>query len=129
MDIKEYLSLYFWDIISKHYFDFKGRVGRKTFWLFSLNIFLINFILGMLSLGVISMILSLIILLPSLGISIRRLHDINASGWWILLALIPVLGGLILIVLACIKGTQGENKYGVEEGSVVEISSIETLNK
>ncbi len=112
MDFKNYLKLYLTDIIFKHYFDFKGREGRKVFWLFTLNMFIINFLLGLISAGVISMIISLAIFLPSLGLSVRRLHDINFSGWWVLVGFIPVIGVVALIVFACIPGTEGENKYG-----------------
>ena len=107
-----YLKTYLWDIIAKHYFDFKGREGRKVFWLFTLNIFIINIFLGLISAGFISMLISLAIFLPSLGLSVRRLHDINFSGWWVLVGFIPVIGVVALIVFGCIPGTEGENKYG-----------------
>lgn len=110
----DYLKTYLTDIIFKHYFDFNGRATRKVFWLFTLNMFIINFVLGAVSDGILSMFVSLLVLLPSLGLSVRRLHDINASGWWILLGFIPVIGAIILIILACIPGTVGENKYGPE---------------
>ena len=58
------------------------------------------------------MIISLAIFLPSLGLSVRRLHDINFSGWWVLVGFIPVIGVVALIVFACIPGTEGDNKYG-----------------
>ncbi len=111
MEFKNYCKTYFLDIITKHYFDFNGREGRKVFWLFVLNIFVIGFVLGVFS-GALSTIFSLAILLPHLGLFVRRLHDIDFSGWWILLGVIPLIGGIALIVLACIPGTEGENKYG-----------------
>ena len=109
-----YFKVYFWDIITKHYFDFKGREGRKVFWLFTLNMVIINLILGLVfsSADILSSLISLAVLLPSLGLSVRRLHDINFSGWWVLLGLIPVVGVIALIVFACIPGTDGENRYG-----------------
>ena len=104
-----YFKVYFWDIITKHYFDFKGREGRKVFWLFTLNMVIINLILGLVfsSADILSSLISLAVLLPSLGLSVRRLHDINFSGWWVLLGLIPVVGVIALIVFACIPGTDG----------------------
>ena len=108
----QYLKTYLLDIITKHYFDFKGREGRKVFWLFTLNMFIINFILGLISAGFLSLTISLLIFLPSLGLSVRRLHDINFSGWWVLIGLVPFIGVIVLIVFACIPGTEGENKYG-----------------
>ena len=107
-----YLKTYLIDIIVKQYFDFNGREGRKVFWLFTLNMFIINLILGAISAGILSMLISIAILLPSLGLSIRRLHDINFSGWWILIGFIPLIGAIVLIILACLPGTAGENKYG-----------------
>lgn len=107
-----YLKTYLLDVISKHYFDFKGREGRKVFWLFTLNMFIINFILGLISAGFLSIIISIAIFFPSLGLSVRRLHDINFSGWWVLIGFIPLIGVIALIVFACIPGTEGENKYG-----------------
>ena len=108
----QYLKTYLLDIITKHYFDFKGREGRKVFWLFTLNMFIINFILGLISAGFLSIIVSIAIFFPSLGLSVRRLHDINFSGWWVLIGFVPLIGVVALIVLACIPGTDGENKYG-----------------
>ncbi len=107
-----YFKTYFWDIIAKHYFDLKGREGRKVFWLFTLNIFVINMILGLISAGFISMIVSIAVFLPSLGLTVRRFHDINFNGWWVLVGFIPFIGVIALIVFACIPGTDGENKYG-----------------
>ena len=112
MNFKNYLKLYLTDIITKHYFDFNGREGRKVFWLFTLNMFIINSLVGMISAGFLSLIISLFIFLPSLGLSVRRLHDINFSGWWILVGLVPLLGVIALIIFACLPGTEGENKYG-----------------
>lgn len=51
-------------------------------------------------------------LIPGLAVSVRRLHDINKSGWWILISLVPCVGGLILLILDCIEGDPGDNQYG-----------------
>ena len=96
-----YLKTYFLDIITKHYFDFSGKEGIKTFWLFVLNCVIISFILGFIS-SILSTIFSLGVLLPSLGILVRRLHDAGFSGWWALLLLVPVLGLIAIIILACL---------------------------
>lgn len=64
----DYLKTYLTDIIFKHYFDFNGRATRKVFWLFTLNMFIINFVLGAVSDGILSMFVSLLVLLPSLGL-------------------------------------------------------------
>lgn len=112
MDFKKYCKTYFTDIIFKQYFEFTGREGRKVFWLFALNMTIINVILGYISAGFLSMILSILLFFPSLGLTVRRFHDINFSGWWTLLGFIPVIGAFVLVVFACIPGTDGENKYG-----------------
>ncbi len=112
MKSKNYLELYLTDIIFKHYFDFKGREGRKVFWLYTLNTFIIYALLVVMSLNFLGVLISLLIFLPSLGLSVRRLHDVNFSGWWVLINLIPLLGYIVLIVIMCLPGTEGENKYG-----------------
>ena len=118
MNLKFYCRTYFTDIVFNHFFDFKGRASRKLFWLFTLNVFVINFILSYILQSfdvigfIIGMIFSLIMFFPSLGLTVRRLHDINFSGWWVLLGFIPVIGAIALIIFACLPGTEGENKYG-----------------
>jgi uncharacterized membrane protein YhaH (DUF805 family) len=59
-----------------------------------------------------SVIYGLAILIPSLAVSVRRLHDIDRSGWWILIALVPLIGGIVLVVFALLEGTAGDNRYG-----------------
>ena len=111
MELKNYCKTYFLDIITKHYIDFNGRAGRKVFWLFVLNVFVVGLILGAFY-RPLSTIFSLAILLPHIGLFIRRLHDIDFSGWWFLIGAIPLIGAIALLIFACIPGTAGENKYG-----------------
>ncbi len=91
----------FLDVITKHYVDFSGRTARAPFWWYVLFAFIlcsvVHFILG----TKIAWILELALLLPSLGIGARRLHDIGRSGWWLLIGIIPVInfiGAIVLIV-------------------------------
>lgn len=89
--------------------EFSGRARRKAFWMFVLFNFLISFGIGMIG-GVIgndmlSLVYSLAIFLPSLALSIRRLHDTGHSGWWILVPIVP-------IVFLFLDSTPGENSYG-----------------
>ncbi len=95
-----YVKTYFLDIITKHFFDFGGKEGRKVYWLFVLNCFIVSFILGLIS-STISFIFSLVVLLPSLGILVRRLRDAGFSPWLALLLLVPVVGWIIVAILAC----------------------------
>jgi uncharacterized membrane protein YhaH (DUF805 family) len=77
--------------ITKHYFDFNGVAGRKEYWMFFLfNLivsFVIGFVCGLVHLQALSGLYSLAVLLPALGIAVRRMHDIGKSGWWILVPL------------------------------------------
>ncbi|MBR3655210.1 MAG: DUF805 domain-containing protein [Elusimicrobia bacterium] len=95
-----YVKTYFLDIITKHFFDFGGKEGRKVFWLFVLNCFIVNLILSAILLTL-AYIFSLVILLPFLGILVRRLRDAGFTPWLALLLIIPGIGGIILAVLAC----------------------------
>ena len=96
-----YVNAYFLDIVTKHFFDFNGKEKRKVYWLFVLNCFIISFILGLVS-SVIDTIFCLAVLLPALGILVRRLHDAGLSGWFALLLLVPVVGWIAVVILACL---------------------------
>ena len=106
--------------VLKKYFVLKGRSGRREFWTFFFCSLAIGVGFGILSnipvLGllftVVSILFSLAILIPSFTVGIRRLHDTNRSGFWVLLALIPLIGAIILIIWAIQKGTRGSNRYG-----------------
>ena len=107
-------------VILKNYVNFQGRANRAEFWWLFLFNFLVGFVLGILGqigkIGVVftilSYIYSLAVLLPGLGVSVRRLHDINKSGWYILIGLIPIVGGIILIIWLAKEGDKTENQYG-----------------
>ena len=95
-----YVKTYFLDIVTKHFFDFSGKEGRKVYWLFVLNCFIIGFIIGLIS-STLNYIVSLILLIPSLGILVRRLQDAGFSGWLALLLIVPVVGWIAVVILAC----------------------------
>jgi len=101
------------------YFDFNGRASRSEYWFFILFFVIASFVLNLigslisLSAGsVLATLLALALLLPSLGVAVRRLHDLNKCGWWLLIGLIPILGGLVLIFWFVQRGTVGQNLYG-----------------
>lgn len=100
------------------YATFQGRAARSEYWYFTLFMFILNLISGVIagaSLGVLAvlpMVLMIALFLPSLAVSVRRLHDLDKSGWWVLIILIPVIGFLILLFWACKRGTEGQNMYG-----------------
>jgi uncharacterized membrane protein YhaH (DUF805 family) len=109
--------------VLKKYAVFSGRARRKEYWMFVLFNVIISIVLsvidqligtcnGTTGYGLLSGIYSLAVLLPSLGVAVRRLHDTDRSGWWILIALVPIVGFIILIVFTAMEGTAGDNKHG-----------------
>lgn len=100
--------------VLRKYTVFTGRASRAEFWYFTLASILISIVLGMFGrLGnMLGFVYSIAVLLPTIGVGIRRLHDTNRSGWWFLLLLIPVIGWIVLIVFYAIEGDAGDNQYG-----------------
>lgn len=101
--------------------DFSGRARRREYWTFALVNCLIATLLLILGLAfgedspasnIMVTIFYLIMLVPNLSVSVRRLHDIDKSGWYMFLSLIPLIGGLILLVWALMDSEPGENQYG-----------------
>jgi uncharacterized membrane protein YhaH (DUF805 family) len=110
--------------VLKKYAVFSGRARRKEYWFFALfNIIFtiaIAIIDGMVGtsdpetgMGMIGLIYALAVLLPSIAVTVRRLHDIGKSGWWMLIALIPLLGIIILLIFAVMDSKPEENQYGI----------------
>ena len=103
--------------ILENYVNFKGRATRPEYWWFFLFQVLLSIVVNILSfavpiLGTILGLASLAILLPGLAVGVRRLHDIGKSGWFLLVALIPLIGTIWLIVLLATEGQSGANEYG-----------------
>lgn len=103
----------------KKYAVFNGRARRAEYWNFTLFSVLISLVLAILETssgvgedGYLSGLFNLAILIPSIGVTVRRLHDINKSGWFILLSFIPIIGWILMIVWLLTKGDEGVNKYG-----------------
>ncbi|MCC7266699.1 MAG: DUF805 domain-containing protein [Caulobacteraceae bacterium] len=112
----------------RKYADFQGRARRSEFWLFWLFTFVVSFVLqivgGMMGAGgdptamysspvmIVLLLFCLAILIPSIAVAIRRLHDTDRSGWWLLIGLIPIIGALVLLVFYVLPGTVGANKFG-----------------
>ncbi len=110
--------------VLKQYADFNGRARRKEYWMFFLFNMIFIVALALLS-GMIGgstnseelvsipiLIYYLAIIIPSIAVVVRRLHDQNKSGWYYLVSLIPFIGGIWLIVLMCTEGDSGPNQYG-----------------
>ncbi len=114
--------------VLRSYFVFTGRARRVEFWMFTLfniaflmiaclldNLLGINFETGtgvMKGAGPIFTIYALAVLIPSIAVAVRRLHDNNKSGWWIFISLIPLIGTIWLLVLFFMDSQPGSNKYG-----------------
>lgn len=115
---------WFLNPIQNHYADFEGRVGRQEYWMFvlywvliSIALALLGMIIGERTAELIHTVMTLAILLPSIALAARRLHDTNKSGWWQLIGLIPFLGWIVLIVLLAQKSDAGLNQYGSPVGA------------
>jgi uncharacterized membrane protein YhaH (DUF805 family) len=104
-------------VVLQRYAKFDGRAGRAEFWWFALANFIIMIALAILT-GILSIFwiiyigYAIAVIIPSIGVAIRRLHDTNKSGWFILLGLIPFVGFIILIVFYAMEGTNGPNDHG-----------------
>jgi uncharacterized membrane protein YhaH (DUF805 family) len=106
----------------RNYVGFRGRAARSEYWFWVLFVILLSIVAWLIDMtlfgfnttGVnpVSVIAALATFLPGLAMSIRRLHDIDRSGWWVLLGLIPLIGWIVLIVWACQRGTVGANRFG-----------------
>ena len=103
------------------YATFNGRARRSEYWFFTLFNAIVAFILGLIF-PPISFIYPIFILLPSLAVLVRRLHDIGKSGWWIFICLIPLIGSIWLLVLLCTDSNAETNNYG--ENPKVEPATI-----
>jgi uncharacterized membrane protein YhaH (DUF805 family) len=109
--------------VLKKYAVFSGRARRKEYWWFILINAIIAFVLA--GLGVLttkngevgaftllSVLYSLVVILPSLGVMIRRLHDTNRSGWWFFISLVPFVGELILLIFLVLDSDPATNRFG-----------------
>jgi uncharacterized membrane protein YhaH (DUF805 family) len=120
----------------RRYADFSGRSRRKEYWMFALGIIIVYAVLfalvamggvfsgvgspdavpqistiGWIGISLLG-IVALGIFIPSLAVVVRRLHDQDKSGWFILIQFIPYIGGIIMLIFMCIEGTKGENRFG-----------------
>ena len=97
------------------YADFSGRSRRSEFWywtLFTTFGYVAALIVDALTTGfLLYLLFVLATFLPSLAVSVRRLHDIDRTGWWLLIALIPIIGAIVLLVWYVAEGTAGENRF------------------
>lgn len=111
-----------------NYWDFRGRAPRTEYWLFFLFNFLVGVAAGLVDafafpgegvpgvLGPTSLLFIFANLIPNLSLTFRRLHDTGRTAWWILIGLIPLVGGLVLFVFSLLPSARGENRFGPAPG-------------
>ncbi len=107
------------------YFSFDGRIGRKSFWLGMLGLIAVNIVmqglaiglatvsetLGMV-LGLVALLVAVVTLIGAIAVQIKRWHDVDKPGWWLLIGFVPVIGLYALVMNGFVKGTEGSNQYG-----------------
>jgi len=109
--------------IVEKYADFSGRAPRAEYWWFALFVAIAEIILMIVdsligtggivgSYGILVMVFMLAMIVPQIAVGVRRLHDTNHSGWWLLIAFIPLIGVIVLLVFFITSGDPGENRYG-----------------
>jgi uncharacterized membrane protein YhaH (DUF805 family) len=109
--------------VLKKYAVFGGRARRKEYWYFVLFNIIIIIVLTFIdvmtgtynqqaNIGLLSGIYILVVLIPGIGVAVRRLHDTDRSGWWLLIGLIPLIGGIVLLVFMLQDSKPGANQYG-----------------
>ncbi len=103
--------------------DFSSRARRREYWFFVLIYIVIYIVLTVIDMmvgladpatgvGVLGGIFALAMLIPSISVGVRRLHDTNRSGWWLLIGFIPIIGALVLIVFFLLDSQPGDNRFG-----------------
>ncbi len=109
--------------VLKKYAVFNGRARRKEYWYFALFNIIISIALAVIDgitgsfsakagMGLLGGLYTLVILIPGMAVSVRRLHDTDRNGWWLLIALIPLIGAFVFLVFMVQDGKPGENQYG-----------------
>ena len=109
--------MYWYLEVLKKYAVFSGRARRKEYWFFFLINIIITFVLGFIeglagTAGILACIYSLAVLIPGIAVTVRRLHDTNRSGWWLLVGLVPLLGAIALLVFMVQDSQPDKNQYG-----------------
>lgn len=109
--------------VTRKYATLSGRARRAEYWLFTLAYIIFYSIMIGIDLGAssynpvsgygfFSSVFALAMIIPYFAVGIRRLHDTDRKGWWVLIGFVPVIGGIWIFVLYCLKGTDGGNRFG-----------------
>lgn len=115
--IKTAFNTYFVNVVKTQYKNFKGRATRSQYWYYVLCYFIVSIPFAIIDSVVfhrqiLGLILGLALLLPTIAIGVRRLHDLGKPGWWFLMVLIPLAGPIALLVLFCMKSEDKNNQFG-----------------
>ncbi len=108
--------------VLKNYAVFSGRARRKEYWFFTLISSVVVVFFSVIDnqmgwklgedAGFLGTLYGVAVIVPSIAVTVRRLHDTDRSGWWILIGLIPLVGVIVLLVFLILKGNEGDNRFG-----------------
>ncbi|MGR5236331.1 DUF805 domain-containing protein [Vibrio alfacsensis] len=109
--------------VIRNYTGFSGRARRQEYWYFTLVNILVNLVMNIIdrilgnvfqidNFGLFGVLYALFILIPSLAVTVRRLHDTDRTGWWVLIAIIPIIGFLVMLYFLVQDSEEGTNQYG-----------------
>ena len=114
MDFKQALET----CLRKKYADFSGRASRSEYWWFTLGMVIVNVVIQVIAnisptVGMLlAVVFFLAVIVPGLAVAVRRLHDTGKSGWWLLLCLIPLIGGIVILIFCVLPSDPKSNTYG-----------------
>ena len=120
---------WFLEAVKNNYANFSSRARRSEYWYFILFYLLIYIVLmiidnvaglqlGEAGIGILGLLFTLAMLVPSISVGVRRLHDTGRSGWWLLIGLVPLIGGLVLLWFYVQEGVRGSNQYGADPKAI-----------
>ena len=103
--------------VLRNYATFSGRSRRMEYWMFALINAIIGLAISSIEIlaggpGIIGVLYGLAVFIPGIAVTVRRLHDINRSGWWLLILLIPLIGAVIILIFMIFDSQSNMNKYG-----------------
>jgi len=109
-----------------NYVNFSGRAIRSAYWFWTLFVFVVGIVAviidAVIGTSIIYPLFGLATILPGIAVSIRRLHDTDRTGWWLLIIFIPLIGAILLIIWYCTAGTPGPNRFGPDPFSAGQLS-------
>jgi len=121
---------WFLEALTKKYATFEGRARRSEYWYFALFYFLVIFVLAIVDgvtgtlneevgIGLLSGLFVLATFVPTIAVTVRRLHDTDRSGWWVLLEFLPIVGALVVLVFMVLDSQPGANRFGPNPKGVI----------